>query len=148
MKHHYTDILSRIAEPPTWFDENGTPRYGAFHPSALPDIYAREACLLLIRCQNCGTEFQVGMSWSQSDAVLRKQPSLRSLIESGEIHYGDPPNMHCCPSGPTMNSVPVRVLEFWESDCRADNWWLRVKGSPLECEIKCDWDGNDLDEGP
>jgi len=135
MKRYYTDIISRIPDAPEWFDENGTPRYDEFHPDLLPDIYAREACLLVVRCQACGTEFRVGMSWSQFDAVIRKERSLRDRIASNEIEYGDPPNMECCAAGPTMNSEPVRVLEFWESP-RCE--WER-SCPELERDIKCDW---------
>jgi len=89
VKRHYSDIISRIAEPPTWFDENGTPRYGPFSPDLLPDIYAVQACLLLIRCQNCGTEFKVSMSFGRYDIRLKRaRASLKDRIVSNEIHYG------------------------------------------------------------
>jgi hypothetical protein len=34
MLQHYEDILSRIAEPPRWFDEQGVPRYCEFAPES------------------------------------------------------------------------------------------------------------------
>ena len=115
------------------------PLYGPFSPDLLPDIYAVQACLLLIRCQNCGTEFKVSMSFGRYDIRLKRaRSSLKDRIISNEIHYGDPPNMHCCPAGPTMNSVPLRVLEFWMFGDRARaSKWKRVPD--LEREIKCDW---------
>lgn len=36
------------------------------------------------------------------------------MVKDGTIHYGDPPNVGCCPAGPTMNCWDLRVLEFWE----------------------------------
>ena len=40
-------------------------------------------------------------------------PTLSERIRDMTIAYGDPPNIGCCPAGPTMNSVPRRVLEYW-----------------------------------
>jgi hypothetical protein len=45
MFHHYEDILSRIAEPPRWFDARGVPRYCDFAPDRIADIYTRECAL-------------------------------------------------------------------------------------------------------
>jgi hypothetical protein len=41
MLQHYEDILSRIAEPPRWFDEQGVPRYCEFAPHRIANIHAR-----------------------------------------------------------------------------------------------------------
>ena len=38
---------------------------------------------------------------------------IGDLILTHELHYGDPPNDGCCDAGPTMNSVPHRVIEYW-----------------------------------
>lgn len=112
MHHHYADIL-RLAglahEQPRWFDEDGVPRFCDFSPHETANIYAKHAVLLLIACQSCGTEFEVCLT-----DRMRSEPSLANLVEDDEIHYGDPPNMRCCPAGPTMNSIPIRVLEFWQ----------------------------------
>ena len=67
MKNNYSDITSRIAQEPDWYDENGTPRYGEFHPKQLPDIYANEAVLYKISCQNCGTQFKVAESGNRME---------------------------------------------------------------------------------
>lgn len=135
MKQHYKDILSRISEEPTWFDEVGTPRYGTFTPNQSPDIYAEEVALVLISCQGCGREFHVCFTWSMFDAV-QEQQSLKAQIEADTIHYGDPPNVECCAAGPTMNSIPQRVVEFWRTDTK--QWgWVRVP--ELEVEIGKDW---------
>ena len=45
MHQHYKDILDRIDEAPTWFDDYGVPRFGDFSPSRLGNIYAYEAAL-------------------------------------------------------------------------------------------------------
>ena len=83
------------------------------------------------------------MSFGRHD-ILRKRAraSLKELIISNEIHYGDPPDMHCCPAGPTMNSVPIRVLEFWLYGDKAMKW---TRVPDLEREIKCGWDDEAFD---
>lgn len=111
MKHHYRDIRDRAGDP-VWHDEYGVPRYCDFTPREIADIYGDEVCLLLIRCQNCGREFRVALSWGVHDRVSGISP-LAERVSEGTVHYGDPPNVECCPAGPTMNSIPVRVLEFW-----------------------------------
>lgn len=113
MHRHYIDILSRITEPPTWFDELAVPRFGAFAPAALADIYADECALMEIRCQACGQSFQVAMSTGSHEYAFGK-PRLSADVSG--LHYGDPPNMQCCAPGPTMSSEPIRVLEFWTRD--------------------------------
>lgn len=131
MHHHYRDIRDRIAELPKWWDENGVPRYSDFDPQEAANIYAPHAVLLLIECQGCGTEFKVCMT----DSVFDRK-KLPDLIEADEIHYGDPPNTGCCPAGPTMNSIPLRVLECWRR-------WNGRRMPELERAIACDWADND-----
>lgn len=118
MHTHYDDILDRIPELPKWFDELAVPRYCDFSPQKLAFIYAKEAALVLIRCQACERKFHV--AFSEGNAVDRSNDGKRSfaitianLISERRLHYGDPPNVRCCSSGASMNSVPVRVLEYW-----------------------------------
>ncbi len=113
----YDDIRSRIKEPPLWFDCNGTPRYDKFAPGLLPDIYAREACLLRIECQACQERFWVGMSSNH-----RNRGDLSELVRTGFIHYGDPPRHEC--SGDTMNCEDLKVEEFWKRDSGGE--WVRT----------------------
>src|SRR5690606_38100927 len=144
MLHDYKDIRRRIAQEPRWWDEHGVPRYDHFCPSIVADIYAEEAALVLITCQNCGHEFKVAFSKSSMDRItgcerlllhelekrLPKTPeefkaiekevferewkrTLADRIREKCLNYGDPPNIDCCPAGPTMNSEPLRVLEYW-----------------------------------
>lgn len=139
MRHHYDCIRSRIPEPPKWFDEEGAPRYDDFSPRDAANIYAREAVLLHVECQNCGHPFKVCMT---TDAVAEAlgRPVLSERVKDGSIHYGDPPNIGCCPSGPTMNSVPRRVLEFWRyawNYPESEDGWGRVPA--LEIAIEPDW---------
>jgi hypothetical protein len=131
MHHHYSDIRDRAGKP-DWWDENGTPRYGEFSPDCSANIYANEIVLLEIACQGCGTRFRVCMSWSWWPG---REVTLRSQVEADEIHYGDPPNVGCCPAGPTMNSVPHRVLEFWDKRAACD----AVRVAELERAIDCEW---------
>ena len=121
MRHHYGDILERIDEPPAWFDEQGVPRYGAFAPYELGNVYAREAALAEISCQDCGRPFTVAMD----DRYGAKGHGLCDRIRLGRLHYGDPPNVGCCDAGATMNSVMHRVLEYWSFDTELGFEWKR-----------------------
>lgn len=114
----YTDILSRISEKPRWFDECAVPRYCEFSPRATANIYADEVALVEIECQGCRQEFNVAFTdlnlrdelWDASGQRVRR---ISDLITDRRIHYGDPPNIGCCDAGPTMSSIPRRVLEYW-----------------------------------
>lgn len=132
MNHHYRDIRDKAGEP-LWWDENAVPRYCEFGPRETANIYAREAALVLIRCQDCGAEFKVAFSYSP----WPDREKISDQIKTDVIHYGDPPNADCCPAGPTMNSVPVRVLEFWTQTDLVTDGWRRVPD--LEREIDCEW---------
>jgi hypothetical protein len=99
--------------------------------TTLGHIYADQACLFVVACQCCQTRFKVAASWSSSDLIVRKVPSLVQQVTDETLHYGDPPNMGCCSAGPTMNSEPVRVLEFWARS-NAAREWLRVP----KCEVR------------
>ena len=117
----YDDILSRIKDPPIWWDEYAVPRWCEFHPNQVANIYASKVVLLHIECQNCSTPFKVAMSCTNIT------PWRRTLEE---LEYGDPPNSDCCGSGPSMSSVPIRVLEFWDSaDPLKD--WTRVPANEI-----------------
>lgn len=137
MHHHYNDIRSKIDSEPIWFDEYGVPRYCKFVPDLCNNVYAAEVALLLISCQGCGKRFEVCMSVNMFELALN--PDMKSLanqIEEGDIHYGDPPNTDCCPAGPTMNCIDIRVLEFWKWK-KGETGWTRVP----ELEITLpEWD--------
>lgn len=160
MNNSYEDIRSRIAEEPKWFDEEAVPRYCTFAPRETANIYADSSCLVEITCQGCGHAFQVCFSDSRTRRLLRALDALRAegveattelmqeraelltlehAIETRELHYGDPPNIYCCAAGPTMNSVPRRVLEFWgrNPDLRSAERWLRLP--EYEVDIVPDW---------
>lgn len=115
MLHHYNDIRSRISEPPKWWDEEGVPRYVDFAPDEVANIYAQEVALVDIACQSCGTRFKVAFSWANIEwhngaPELHKRLTPEHIVN---LHYGDPPNVGCCPAGATMNCDDLRVLEFW-----------------------------------
>lgn len=135
MHYHYEDIRNRIAEPPLWWDEHAVPRYEPFHPNRVANIYARQVALALIACQGCGHEFQVAFS---QDALeqFKVGRTLAEMVGARAVHYGDPPNIRCCPAGPTMNSEPCRILEFWRLD-RHDFEWVRAP--EFEVDITPDW---------
>ena len=136
MNNSYSDIRKRISEDPRWWDEYAVPRYGAFAPGKQANIYAREMVLMEIECQGCGEIFHVCMAFAQ--IVFHNGEASEHLWMTperiNELHYGDPPNIGCCDAGPTMNSIPRQVLEFWR---KADMEWERVP--ELEIGIECEW---------
>jgi hypothetical protein len=140
----YEDITSRIPEPPTWWSSQGVPRYVEFTPKHASSIYADEVALLLIACQGCGTYYNVELSWSRFDTVhvigsSRRMPSITELITTKMIHYGDPPRGGCCGAGPTMNSIPVKVLQFWKKE---NHTWVRDPSLEIEIEDPEDYMGD------
>lgn len=142
---HYGDILDRISEAPVWFDENAVPRYCKFSTQETAYIYAREAALVLIECQACATQFRVAFTelnlreklWDDSN---NKVNNISDLIEDGSIHYGDPPNVRCCAAGASMNSIPIRVLEYWYQPV--------IRGEGLEGHVVKDPRSLDFRRGP
>lgn len=140
MNANYADIIDRVVEAPIWFDEHAVPRYCPFKPNETASIYADEAVLFEIECQRCATPFLVCMT---SDPMSRMaQASLRDGVFSLEkripdtLEYGDPPNIECCAAGPTMKSVPLRVVEFWRRVSRPPRW---VRAPELEVALTCEW---------
>lgn len=122
MKQSYFDIREKLGNP-LWWDEVGCPRYAEFHPELANNIYARQCCLLLIKCQACRHEFKVAMTYSlESITYGRPMRDLITRIKNKSIHYGDPPNVGCCASGPTMNCDDVSVIQMWE---RRNCEWVR-----------------------
>lgn len=133
----YQDILDLIDRDPIWFDEHAVPRFVLFSPKCIADIYADECALLEIACQACERPFLVAMSTNLAKrymAVPRPEcrdefqrrlhvaasETLAWEISTGRVHYGDPPNVGCCCAGPTMNSVPRRVVEYWRRNGDGD----------------------------
>jgi hypothetical protein len=68
------------------------------------------------------------MKWSARDRH-HGIPSLADRIPLGRVEYGDPPNVGCCPVGPTMSSDSLRVLEFWR---RSAGRWERVPALEID----------------
>lgn len=112
MHENYDDIKSRIAEEPTWYDQNGTPRYGPFKPQQCPNIYAPVVCLFRIGCQDCGQEFMVEMHADYWSGKMESPPS--------KWHYGDPPIHDCV--GDTMNCDDLEILQVWTRINPLKNW--------------------------
>lgn len=134
MNHDYRDITERIAEAPKWWDENAVPRYCDFSPEERANIYTNEVALVEVRCQGCAKLFLVCFSRSRYQ-TLETARSMASYIVSRELHYGDPPNIDCCPAGPTMNSIPIRVVEYWRRP--RELAWQR--DAALEIGIEPEW---------
>lgn len=119
MHTRYSDILSRIAADPLWWDENAVPRFDPFSPNLMANIYAEEAALVRVECQSCRTPFEVAFSHArQSTSIPEDWPedtplAISELISRRSLEFGDPPNTGCCEAGASMSSVPVRVLQYW-----------------------------------
>ena len=131
MKESYLDIRSRIDKDPVWYDENGAPRYDPFSPEIVATFYASEACLLHISCQGCGREFHVALSKDKD--LSGQKHTLADIALAGNLHYGDPPNVGCCDAGASMNSVPIRCVEFWEKAKHPEPYgWKRRQDLEIE----------------
>lgn len=124
----YTDITSRIAEPPTWWLE-GVPRYGPFDPKEL-NVYNKQSLLVHTVCQICDARFDVGLYAPSS----RYPDDFRDVIEAyASVQAGDPPSA-CCGGGHT-SSMEIEVLEFWE---RTGLEWTRDETMELPL-ADADW---------
>ncbi len=121
MNNSYIDIRSRISDSILWWDEYAVPRYEKFSPRSIANIYAEQVALVEIACQNCGQIFLVAISadW----LAVNTKSAIDVGIKEKSLHYGDPPNIDCCPAGPTMNCDDLRVVEYWQRD---DLEWVRV----------------------
>ena len=119
MNQEYHDITSRLGEP-IWYDECGVPRYDPFEPGMCNNIYANEAALLWIACQDCGKRFCVALS---TMGWRRKRAGIARSIAERMIHYGDPPHHDCI--GDTMNCEDIRVLEYWHRGQDTGHEWVR-----------------------
>jgi hypothetical protein len=142
----YDDIFSRINEPPHWFDEYAVPRYCAFAPDKLANIYASEAVLAEIACQVCKHLFRVAFS----EANWRSG-TVADAIRSRTLTFGDPPN-YCCCNNAHMSSEPRKVIQYWRrhdpkytrldgdsvivSDLAFNSW---ARDTSLEIDIRPDW---------
>ena len=69
MLPNYEDILSRIAEPPRWFDEQGVPRYCEFAPHRIANIYSLSG-------------ISISRLWSR---VQCRQPRIARRPEAGSV---------------------------------------------------------------
>lgn len=119
MNGYLEDIISQLGEP-IWWDDSGTiPRYCEFMPTKLTDIYANECVLLLIECQSCHHLFRVAQANSN---IFEQDRISRSIRQHFTLGIGDPPNIRCCPSGPTMSSNTIRVLECWIRNRKTLEW--------------------------
>lgn len=131
----YRDIRDELGEP-LWFDDRGVPRYQPFHPDML-DVYITFGALLEVRCQSCKQTFRVGRG---VDAPGRQSSDLEEMLPDpqgvGAFHFGDPPRHDCV--GDTMNSLPMRVLQFWRRDGESPQEWRRDE----DCEVSWSEEGS------
>jgi hypothetical protein len=123
----YNDI-KKLAGEPLWYSEGGVPRYAEFQPN-LCGIYNRYVAFLRIACQACKREFSVAscivlLDEHQLNIVMpmrQERPEQDAWDLIGSFHYGDSPWHDCV--GDTMNSVPLRIEQFWKREIPHD--WTR-----------------------
>ena len=127
----YSDIRALTNQCVNWWDEHAVPRYCEFTPVDVANIYAVEVALVEIVCQQCNAIFHVAFSWSRTESGISKDGEWwfgmaepMTIWRIKRLHYGDPPNVGCCPGGPTMSSEPRKVLEFWRQSEKFK--WERV----------------------
>jgi hypothetical protein len=137
MLDHYKDIIDRINEPPKWWDRCGCPRYCDPTPENCSHVYAKHCAFMVIECQACSHEFVVEFAASSIDMLDRhaEPPAFREW-DPTNLHYGDPPNIGCCPAGATMNSVPRVLLGSW--DRTLSDWEQTHKNVP----VRPFWEGD------
>jgi hypothetical protein len=141
MLRAYEDITSRL-DKCLWHDGNGVPRYDEFHPD-MCGVYDRYVAFMEIGCQSCDELFLVASEISMNEAISKNfslpikpldgeekriDEVTRKLDgtspdspweQIGSFHYGDPPRHgteELCVAGDTMNSVPLRIIEFWKKE--------------------------------
>ena len=139
MHNPYNDIRKRIPQEPKWWDEHAVPRYCEFTPDEVANIYADQVALVKIGCQECGHVFLVAFSEDpmdrMGDQVDSNPTTLKQSITGKFLHFGDPPNINCCPVGGTMNCEDYRVIEFWERHLhKGDFAWHRNSEFEIELE--------------
>lgn len=104
MYRYYGDIISRIAEPPLWWEKGGIPRYDEFKPGKSTGIYTNEVALAEIACQFTGIRFIVAFEKPENRAIA-------AAIRDFSLFYGDPPNIPEV-AGDT-SSLTLRILQYW-----------------------------------
>lgn len=129
----YQDVISRIVEPPTWWDSSGYPRWDEPKDGAT-NIYVDEGIVVRIGCQGCDKTFLVVYEESHYEPLLREDHrGLITMAKDGDPpHYGDPPRHGCV--GDTMNSYAISTVRTWKRG-PVD------KGLHYEYET-VDWDGS------
>ncbi len=146
MKRLYSDIIDKLGEP-LWYDGNGCPRYRDFGPD-LCDIYISAVVLLEIACQSCRKRFIVATEFSNEEYLEADLPSRYSSKLADELssvaHYGDPPrhpHENKCMAGESMNSIPLRIIEWWEHTDLDELRWRRRK--EFEIDVRDEQDRED-----
>lgn len=104
MHRSYNDILSRIPEPPLWWQEGGIPRYDVFDPRWSTSVYASEVVLAEIACQHTGLRFFVTLEGGAKRLIA-------NAIRDHSLRYGDPPNIPGVSAFSTSDML--RVVEYW-----------------------------------
>lgn len=108
MKRAYDDLLSLTGRKPSFFQAEGVPRWADFQPGDSTSPYAVDCAIVEIACQLCDMRFHVLM-----ESTSRDRTTVEEQIRTSTLAYRDPPNVGCCPGGPSTTSETVRVIEYW-----------------------------------
>ena len=145
MYRDYYDIISRIPEPPLWWQQGGIPRYDAFDPEYSTGIGAKEVALVEIACQDTGIRFVVALEGGEDRAIA-------AAIRNRTLGYGDPPNVGGVNA--SALSETLRVLEYWysgHSEYVQDNGitdWKRYSEWRRDASLEVAFPDYDPDEVP
>ncbi len=83
----FEDIIKKCGKP-DWYDQDGVPRYGAFDPDNVSNIYADHAALLEIQCQQCRQMFIVSVHCKSYDVEYKQL----LWVTAYESKYGKKPD--------------------------------------------------------
>jgi hypothetical protein len=119
MKPDYQDILD-VAElvEPTWYDENGVPRFCHATPELVATAYPDQVVFMYVICQHCNRVFPVALAYqelSQDTFDLLRRARTRTL------YYGEPPR-HACP-GDSYATLTTRIHTLWQKDSTNESWY-------------------------
>lgn len=151
MFNDFSDIRSRIDEEPSWYDDNGTPRYGEFHPDLISSIYATEVSLIDVMCSICFKRFSCAkyidisvladFAISNNGNPTIKKASIGAWDEACDLDLikykymckwdDDPPNhiSDGCHIGSCSLSMTLGVIQYWIKNqnypVHIDDKWCR-----------------------
>lgn len=101
VRRDHSALIGANPEPPSWYDQGGAPRWGAFDPAeaggdACGGRAHREAALAEVACDGCGATVMAG-----------------ATARHGVMATPAAPDASCCGRSGEMPGVVLRVAEYW-----------------------------------